>query len=121
MSQAADVHEGPEVHLVRQPSCTGSRGVSRRLAPLPWSMASLLHTLLHGRANVSAANKHEQAGFRGQVADASRDARFGERPTIASLPTVTALRSHGTRYPPYVLPMAGSEWRLPPHRSGRSV
>jgi hypothetical protein len=51
-------------------------------------MASLLHTLLHGRANVSAANEHEQAGFRGQVADASRNARFGERPTIASLPTV---------------------------------
>src|ERR1700745_3113930 len=63
-------------------------------------MASLLHTLLHGRANVSAANEHEQAGFRGQVADASRNARFGERPTIASLPIVTALRSPGTRYPP---------------------
>src|SRR5436190_22700011 len=56
-------------------------------------MASLLHTLLHGRANVSAANEHEQAGFRGQVADASRNARFGERQTIASLPIVTALRS----------------------------
>src|SRR5690242_13932519 len=30
---------------------------------------------------------------------ARHPARFGERPTIASLPTVTALRSHGTRYP----------------------
>jgi hypothetical protein len=33
-------------------------------------MASLLHTLLHRRANVSAAYEHEQAGFRRQVADA---------------------------------------------------
>src|SRR5690348_12866363 len=59
-------------------------------------------------SNVSAANEHEQAGFRGQVADASRNARFGERPTIASLPTVTALRSRGTRYPPLCVALARS-------------
>src|ERR1041385_8199405 len=99
MSQAADVHEGPgspsspAAILHAEPGCLSAS----RTAPLVHGV-SATHAATRA-SNVSAANEHEQAGFRGQVADASRNASFGECPTIASLPTVTALRSHGTRYP----------------------
>jgi hypothetical protein len=78
-----------------------SLAVSHR-SPGPWR---LCYTRCYTGEHVSTANEQEQADSRGQVADANRNARFGERQIITSLPTVTALRSHGTRYPPF--------WRRP--------
>src|SRR5215472_2008957 len=63
MSQAAGVHDGPASPCSPASALRRGRGVSRRLALLSPSTASLLHTLLHRRANVTAANEHEQAGY----------------------------------------------------------
>src|SRR5689334_25212345 len=78
----------PEVYVVRQPSCTGSRGVSRRLAPLPQSMASLLHALLHGKQ--TCQQQKACAGRLRQAADAVVTLGSVSAKSAPSLPTVTA-------------------------------
>ena len=95
----------PEVHIVRQPSCTGRRGVSRCLAPLPRP-----RRLCYTRCYMGEQTCHQPQTSMSRPTTASRRCRrgagFGECQIGASLPKVTALRSCGTRDPPIWRPFA---------------
>ena len=76
--------EARRVHVVQHPLCAGSRGISRRLAPLSLSTGSLLHTLLHPKPPSALASRPERRSPRRTVSAAPR---IRDERTHSSAPT----------------------------------